>query len=160
MKKKSKAKYEERKVKVEKTKKEIETSVKLQEKELEKKLFLKGKIKENEDYLKTKIKLLEEKKSYLKKITPTNTQLQEIENLKNELKQQRKIQSYDGISNKLELSIKMNKKIIADKPEKIISKENNAEFVKKINENNSFLLRSFIDLQQIRINGPHSSLSR
>ena len=120
---------------MEKTKKEIEISVELQERELDKKSFLKGKIKENEDYLKTKIKLLNEKKYYLEKTIPTNAQLKEIENLKNELKQQRKIQSYDGISNKLESSIKMNKKIIADRPEKIISKENTALYDLKQSEN-------------------------
>ena len=51
------------------------------------------------------------------------------------LKQQRKIQSYDGISNKLESSIKMNKKIIAEKPEKVISKENTALYDLKQSEN-------------------------
>ena len=131
----NKKKYEERKIDTEKTKKEIENSIKSHEMELNKKSFLKGKFKENEDYLKTKIKLLEEKKHYLEKIKPTNTQLKEIEYLKNELKQQRKIQSYDGISNKLESSIKINKKIIADRPEKIISKENTALYDLKQSEN-------------------------
>ena len=131
----SKEKYEERKVKVEKTKKEIETSVKLREIELDRKSFVEGKIKENEDYLKTKIKLLKEKKHLLEKTTPTNIQLKEIEDLKKELKQQRKIQSYDGIFTKLEPSIKINKKITVDRPEKIISKENTVLFELKQSSN-------------------------
>jgi subtilisin family serine protease len=120
---------------MEKTKKEIETSVKLREIELDRKSFVEGKIKENEDYLKTKIKLLKEKKHLLEKTTPTNIQLKEIEDLKKELKQQRKIQSYDGIFSKLEPSIKINKKIIADRPEKVISKENTVLFELKQNSN-------------------------
>ena len=120
---------------MEKTKKEIETSVKLREIELDRKSFVEGKIKENEDYLKTKIKLLKEKKHLLEKTTPTNIQLKEIEDLKKELKQQRKIQSYDGISTKLEPSIKINKKITVDRPEKIISKENTVLFELKQSSN-------------------------
>ena len=120
---------------MEKTKKEIETSVKLREIELDRKSFVEGKMKENEDYLKTKIKLLKEKKHLLEKTTPTNIQLKEIENLKKELKQQRKIQSYDGIFSKLEPSIKINKKIIADRPEKVISKESTALFELKQSSN-------------------------
>ena len=122
-------------MKVEKTKKEIETSVKLREIELDRKSFVEGKIKENEDYLKTKIKLLKEKKHLLEKTTPTNIQLKEIEDLKKELKQQRKIQSYDGIFTKLEPSIKINKKITVDRPEKIISKENTVLFELKQSSN-------------------------
>ena len=67
--------------------------------------------------------------------TVESEELKKIEDLENELESQRKIQSYDGLFNKLESSIKIDKKILVDRPDKILSKENTVLYDLKQSEN-------------------------